>query len=114
MKRLEREGLDLVAPRYMAIQDGMKADWVPWDRIDGIFLGGTLDWKLANARTWAALARFKGVKAHYGRCGTARRIAAAKTYGYDSLDSCLPLWSKGNQAVFFGALAQTEMWEAAE
>lgn len=109
LRRLNRLGLT-PAPFYFAVQDGMASADVPWDEIAGIFVGGTLDWKRRAVANWAALARKHGIKCHYARCGTARRIAQAKALGYDSLDSCLPLWSRENCASFLGALDQVEMF----
>jgi hypothetical protein len=109
LDRLRRLGLDAVAPPYLAVQDGMVANGLPWGDVAGVFIGGTLDWKRRTAASWAEAARAHDVACHYARCGTARRIAHAKAIGCDSLDSSLPLWSDANCAVFLGALAQ-EGW----
>lgn len=110
----------LARPRwYLAVQDGMKADDVrdafqsSGYAFDGIFIGGTLKWKLATGEGWVQLAHELGVKCHAGRIGTARRVRWAMRIGADSLDSTVPLWSKENLRNFVDALSagakQTEL-----
>ena len=62
---------------YLAVQDGMTAaDVVPHlTRYHGIFVGGSLHWKLATGAVWAELARRHGLGCHIGRVGTAARQA---------------------------------------
>ena len=92
---------------YLAVQDGMKPEHVTcWAQIAGIFIGGSLPWKLETGQVWVAEAHAHGKRCHIGRVGTARRVAWARDIGADSIDSSLPLWSRENAAIFFGALAQ--------
>jgi hypothetical protein len=93
-------------PLYLAVQDGMTAADIPWDMVDGIFIGGSLDWKVATAATWRHESAAHGLPCHYARCGTKRRVAHAAALGMDSIDSALPLWSRGNLRVFLDALNQ--------
>jgi len=73
---------------YLAIQDDMDMAEVKavikW--YDGFFLGGSNDFKQEAGR-WCDLAHSKGLKFHYARCGTRKRIAHAKRIGADSIDS---------------------------
>jgi len=96
-------------PVYLAVQDGMEILELGLARFDGIFIGGTLPWKLATAPHWAAEGRRVGLPVHFARCGTARRVNYAKALGCASLDSSLPLWSKENLKSFTGALDQLEL-----
>lgn len=100
---------------YLAVQDGMTEADIPWGcGIAGIFVGGTLDWKLATGAAWVAAAHRRGIQCHIGRVGTRRRVAWAKDIAADSIDSCLPMWSDGNARKFFDALNQTSLfpdWE---
>jgi hypothetical protein len=96
------------APLYLAVQDEMNGDEamdvVRRYRLQGLFVGGTLDWKISTAPYWLNLAREAGVKLHIGRVGTADRVKWARMIGADSIDSSLPLWSEANMARFLGAL----------
>lgn len=106
LDRLEQMAL-LPVPMYLAVQDGMKPDGIPWKRgFSGIFMGGTLEWKVRNAPRWAQAARDHGRAFHYARCGTRRRIMQAKAIRADSIDSCLPLFSRDNLRIFLDALRQ--------
>lgn len=100
---------------YLAVQDGMAAsDVVPHcNRFVGLFVGGTLQWKLQTGAAWVSLAHELGLRCHIGRCGTVRRVRWAQRIGADSIDSCLPLWSRSKLADFIAALSpsrQRELW----
>jgi hypothetical protein len=101
---------DFIVLPDLAVQDGMVPGDVPWADIGGVFIGGTLDWKAATACEWVTASHARGKPCHYARCGTAKRVAHAKAIGADSLDSCLPLWSREKCATFLGALAQAPMF----
>lgn len=75
-----------------------------FDGFDGIFVGGTLPWKIRTGAQWVELGHELGVKCHIGRVGTAKRVRWAMRIGADSIDSSLPLWSKENLGVFINAL----------
>jgi hypothetical protein len=105
LRRLRRKGLDRW-PLYLAVQNGMAADDIPWSEVAGVFIGGTNDWKASTAATWVAAAHQHGLPCHYARCGTGRKVDHAKGIKADSLDSCLPLWSAANLRQFLRALRQ--------
>lgn len=96
-----------VAPAYLAVQDGMSEAEVV-DALargfSGIFIGGTLAWKIQTGAMWTALGRRLGLPVHIGRVGTAKRLAWAIRIGANSVDSCLPLWSRENLLRFRSAL----------
>lgn len=99
---------------YLAVQDGMTVGDVPWTcGIAGIFVGGSLEWKLRTGAEWVQAAHAHGLKCHVGRVGTRRRVAWAIASAADSLDSCLPMWSKAQSRLFFDALRQAPMFGGA-
>jgi hypothetical protein len=82
-------------PWYLAVQDGIGASRVePYlHRFAGIFLGGTTSFK-GTAHLWCRFAHEHGLRFHYGRAGTPRRLIHAMEVGADSLDSSFPLWTR--------------------
>lgn len=76
-------------PLYLAVQDGMSVDDVkPYlSRFKGIFVGGSLEWKMYTAANWIELARRHHLKCHIGRCGTINRLKWAYDIGANSVDS---------------------------
>jgi hypothetical protein len=84
---------DDAQPLYLAVQDGMEPANICGitAEISGIFVGGTLDWKLVWGGTWAKWAHRRGLKCHVGRVGTAQRVRWAQKIEADSIDSCQPL-----------------------
>jgi hypothetical protein len=96
-------------PVYLAVQDGMETLELGLERFDGVFIGGTLPWKLRTAPHWAAEGRRVGLPVHFARCGNARRVAYARALGCASLDSSLPLWSRAKLGHFTQALDQLEL-----
>jgi hypothetical protein len=92
-------------PWFIAVQDGMEpGDLEPWaDRIAGVFLGGTNEYK-ARANDWAAWCKTKGLRFHYGRAGTMEKVAHAMEVGADSIDSALPMWTEGRWRAFVAAI----------
>lgn len=71
----------------LVAQDGLENMAVPWDDFDALFVGGTTEWKLSEpAYALAAEAKARGKWAHMGRVNSFRRIRAAFTAGYDSVD----------------------------
>lgn len=91
-----------LAPLYLAVQDGMSEGDVAAvvGPFAGLFVGGSLEWKVRTGGTWVALAHHLGRRCHIGRVGTERRLRWARRIGADSIDSCLPLWSADNLARF--------------
>ncbi len=83
-------------PWYLALQDGMGV----WEvgqvthRFEGLFLGGTDAFK-READDWKCVAAIAGLRFHYARAGTERKIKHAIRIKADSLDSSFPLWTFG-------------------
>jgi hypothetical protein len=102
-----------LAPLYLAVQDGMTEEDVRHScvGITGLFVGGTLRWKVATGGAWVHLAHELGMQCHVARVGTSPRVRWAKRIGADSIDSCLPLWSEGNLRRFLTALQDTPQME---
>lgn len=97
---------------YLAVQDGMHEYDLPIAStmlFDGLFVGGTLPWKLRTGASWVRAAHRRGLPCHVGRVGTAKRVAWAKRIGADSIDSCLPLFSRENLDSFLRALDGRQM-----
>ena len=96
VKYLERVGQDLPAdwPWMIAVQDGLTPeDLEPYaHRIAGIFLGGSDEYK-ATAGLWSEWAHARGLKFHFGRCGTTTKLTQAAGIHADSIDSAFPLTS---------------------
>lgn len=93
------------APMYLAVQDGMALDEVTphLGLFDGIFVGGTVPWKMASGFWWTSLAHAVGKPCHIGRISGRERTRLVKSWGSDSIDSCVPLWSTDNlEAVIKG------------
>lgn len=97
-------------PTYLAVQDGMTSADVAahLDRYDGLFVGGTLEWKLATAGAWVQLAHAHGKRCHVGRVGTAARVRWARRIGADSIDSALPLRHAEHLDAFLAALREDD------
>ena len=55
--------------------------------ISGIFVGGSMDWKLRTMGQWAKLAHHLGLQCHVGRVGPVSRMLLAEYSGADSIDS---------------------------
>ena len=108
-ERIDRANLCSV-PVYLASQDGQQTADIPWSEIDGLFMGGTLEWKVSNARHWREAARCAGIPFHYARCGTRKRVAHALAIRADSIDSCLPLWSAQKCNAFLNTLKQETLF----
>lgn len=102
------------APIYLVAQDGMTDAEIltALEWFGGLFVGGSVGWKRDSAERLVQLAHDAHKPCHIGRAGTARKVAWCIRIGADSLDSCLPLWSKQYLAKFLDALAgrQLDMW----
>lgn len=96
-----------LAPLYLAVQDGMQPEDIDErlrGRLAGLFVGGSLEWKIRTAEAWVAAARAWGMRCHVGRVGAQDRVRWALRIGADSIDSCLPLFSEENLQRFLRAL----------
>jgi hypothetical protein len=109
------ERLRDLAPVYLVVQDGMNPDAVSGAlfAFGGLFVGGTLRWKIRTGAQWVVLAHRHGKPCHIGRVGTPKRVLWAKRIGADSIDSCLPLWSEGQLQRFLKAVAPQNQLEIA-
>lgn len=100
---------------YLAVQDGMTPADLPFNEemlhVRGLFVGGTLEWKIRTGADWVKAAHRGGRQCHVGRVGTEDRIAWARRIGADSIDSSLPLFSEDNLRRFLRGLkgAQREL-----
>ena len=56
-------------------------------KFDGIFVGGTVKWKIKTGEEWVRLAHDHKLPCHIGRVGVFKRIVWAKRIGADSIDS---------------------------
>lgn len=79
-------------PRYLAVQDGMHANDVRIviDNFDGIFVGGTVPWKMSTIPMWVDIAHLHGLKCHVGRIGTFEGYSLCNNWGVDSVDGTNP------------------------
>jgi hypothetical protein len=96
-----------LAPLYLAVQDGMEPadlDERLVGELAGLFVGGTLKWKVRHGRSWVQAAHALGLRCHIGRVGVPKRIRWAMRIAADSIDSSLPLWSEGNLDRFLRAM----------
>jgi hypothetical protein len=88
-RRLAEEWAPIVSrvcPVLMAIQDGaMESDFEGLP-IDGLFLGGSTEYKVGNAVRWGTYARARRLYYHVGRVNTAKRISLCQYAGADSAD----------------------------
>lgn len=85
-------------PLYLVVQDGMTCtDVAPHlHHFQGLFVGGSLPWKLETSGSWINFAHACGIKCHVGRVGTGQRVRMMRHLGADSIDSALPLFSIDN------------------
>lgn len=99
--------LEGVAPLYLAVQDGMERRDVEPElhRFHGVFVGGSLPWKMQTAALWRELAHGAGKRLHVGRVGNLRRLSWARLeVRADSVDSCFPLWNRKRLDRFVAAV----------
>jgi hypothetical protein len=76
---------------YLAVQDDMSLEYVEklikQRMFDGLFVGGTKEWKYKYGSDWVKLAHKYGLPIHCGGIGTRKNILWAKMVGFDSVDS---------------------------
>ena len=76
---------------YLAVQDGMSLkhveEKIKQRMFDGLFVGGTKQWKYQEGHKWVELAHKYGLPVHCGGIGTRKNILWAKMAGFDSVDS---------------------------
>jgi hypothetical protein len=90
------------------VQDGM----TPHDvagvlcRYQGIFVGGSEEWKEKTIHEWAQLARERNAYCHVGRVNSQRRLRLCQMAGVDSFDGSGPSRFEKQLAVMERGLAQ--------
>jgi len=98
-------------PFYFVLQDGMDAADMRqalYDpRIHGLFLGGTLEYKIEEGRALRELAHCHNKMFHYGGASTAQKINHALAIHSDSLDSAFWLIKKNARDVAIGLRPQS-------
>ena len=94
---------------YLSVQDGMeKGDVLPHiTEFDGIFVGGTMKWKLRTAAKWCFLAHENGLPCHIARIGTFKRLVFARSVSADSIDSSTFVQGRNR----FGRIERSERQE---
>lgn len=74
-------------PAAYVLQNGARADRLPWDHFDVLFIGGDDAFKLgATARAIVREAKERGKHVHMGRVNSLKRIRYANAIGCDSVD----------------------------
>lgn len=99
-----------ICPVLMAIQDGATEADFEGLPIDGLFLGGSTEYKVANAVRWGRYARGRGLYYHVGRVNTVRRISLCQEAGADSVDGTSVTRFAVNASRLSRAIAQTNLF----
>jgi hypothetical protein len=99
-----------ICPALMAIQDGAREPDFEGLPIAGLFLGGSTDYKVANAVRWGRYARSRGLYYHVGRVNTARRISLCQEACADSVDGTSVTRFAVNAARLSRAISQTNLF----
>ncbi len=76
-------------PVALVAQDGLEhlLEYIPWDLLDVLFIGGSTEWKLSRgAHECAFWAQIKGKRTHMGRVNSYKRMALAESWGVDTAD----------------------------
>lgn len=83
-------------PLYLAVQDGMTPEDLDGEEwMAGLFVGGSMAWKLETMAQWSQYAHRRGIKCHVGRIGPVQRMLLAELAGADSIDSTTWVQRKG-------------------
>ena len=104
-------------PRYLAVQDGMApSDIEPlMQDIQGLFVGGSIEWKMDTMTAWIELAHDNGIQCHVGRIGPIQRMLMCELAGADSIDSTTWVQNRGGIDHYVGSYkAQTRLDDHAE
>lgn len=90
------------------VQDGMTEDEISSiaEVFEVLFVGGSLEWKLATAKNWVDFAHRIGKRCHIGRVGTRKRMLWARAIEADSVDSCTPLFSARNMDNWISSITE--------
>lgn len=86
-------------PVYLAVQDGMEPkDLQEVIRIfDGVFIGGSKEWKWKTLDRWVLFAHENGIPCHVGRVSNLRSLLIAQNAGANSIDSSTFVQTNNNQ-----------------
>ena len=87
---IHRERIPLHWTKYLCVQDGMTRNDINLSNYDGIFIGGTTDWKWKTAKMWVGFAHDNDKPCHIGRVGTIENYRRAYYLGADSVDGSNP------------------------
>jgi|TARA_R110000824_G_scaffold401502_1_gene612636 hypothetical protein len=80
-------------PVAIVLQDGVTHHDIPWADIDGVFIGGSTDFKLSrHTASLSGYARAYGKWVHMGRVNSARRYRHARDIGCQSVDGSKFSW----------------------
>ena len=80
-------------PVAVVLQDGVTHHDIPWADIDGVFIGGSTDFKLSrHTASLSGYARAMGKWVHMGRVNSARRYRYASDIGCQSVDGSTFSW----------------------
>lgn len=86
---------------YLAVQDGMIPNEVTNSilfqkgTISGLFIGGTMEWKLKTMEKWSKIAKQWRLEIHVGRIGPLDSMIKCNDCGIDSIDSTSWVQNKG-------------------
>ena len=98
-------------PWFVVLQEGATPETVEAllrdlpVQVQGLFLGGADPFK-KTACDWVDFAHHRGLRFHFGRAGTPRKIRAAFEAGADSFDSSFPLWTQARFDLFLSLQSQ--------
>ena len=105
-------------PRYLAVQDGMTPysilNKMDVDKINGIFIGGTMEWKLEHIKEWVNFAHEQGLNCHVGRIGPIQRMLICEIAGADSIDSTTWVQVRGGVDKYIGGYKTQTKLEVGE
>lgn len=100
---------DMGFPAALVTQDGFDAAAVDWTSFDCLFTGGTDEWKLSEAaHAAAAEAKRRGKWVHMGRVNSWKRVWAAASSSYDSVDGTFLKWTDRRLPELIGWLRRLE------
>lgn len=95
-------------PLYLVVQDGMRVEDVDAEPywFDGVFVGGSTEWKEATMHAWGVFAASRGLPLHVGRVNTDRRLRLAIDAGASSVDGTSPTRFSCNTARLAGVASE--------
>lgn len=105
-------------PILLAVQDGMESGElfarvehaVSSRLVQGLFVGGTVGWKLSTLATWGQLRRRHGCLLHVGKVNTTKRINLCASVGATSFDGTSATMFSINLPKLDGARRQPDMF----